>query len=650
MSADSRSISNGSEKSKGSRFFKRSATGEVTDALKKDISKLGGITRNIGNSIHSAFMNGVGKKDVPEAVYTPGTRSLDSEGYEIYNIPDGMEIFISKVSDTAVFDQDLQIVRATEGNFVGSNVKSVKTQTEQDYGGTFGQADVRSLFSNVTTGDKSGRDIVGSVGTVEDGELVPATPVNKVPSDPQNVFNKMRSSKVEYEMTVLNQDGTIETVPAEGDAADGSIVSETVEDVGTTFGAESVIDDVPETVPSVQTDAVSVADVHEETVSGSTQDDHTEVPVIDDVPAQVSAETKRRDEFFIETEVPVEELDGSTDEESEPWNDPDLNLDNLVPDTSDVQPMTATAQIQKMSVDGLVTEGDAETNMAVTNGESISTQECEQALTSSDATPASEHKPLDLEAEKETLSPEPEIPEAPKVTVVEPNAAETVTGTEVVKSKFEDENTLPSMADPVRHRPRYSYRPMKIVNGKVQVVPGKDSGEGVQRIAGQTSPRSAPVERLPPAMPRRPRITIDGDVGSIMRLALPELDLDEDSCTVDNEYAYIPEDGLEAICFAEPPMMEVPVPEFPALAAPVVVPAIAPATDIVCIAKAPEVIAIASAPEAALIPAAEAVPAIGAPADDIVGQVQEVPVVRKGHAVVFSFGGSGTEGSVCFSF
>lgn len=634
MSADSRSNSNGSVKGIGSRFFKRSATGEVGDALKKDISKLGGITRNIGNSIHSAFVNGVGKKDVPEAVYTPGTRSLDSEGFEVYNIADEVEIFISKVSDTAMFDQDLQIVRATDGNFVGSNVKPEKAQAGHDYGGTFGQTDARSLFSNVTTGDGAGRDIVGSVGMVEGGELIPTAPVNKVPSDPQDIFNKMRSPKVEYGMAVLNEDGTLETVPMEGDTTEVPDVSKTIEAVGTISETESVTEEV-----------------HDDTVQDVQQEVRMEVPVVD-VSAQVPTEAKRREEFFFDTETSEEELNGSTEEESEPWKDPDLNLDNLVPGTSDVQSVTATAQIQRMSVDGLMSEGDAGTNMAIAAGESISTQECEKALTSSDATPASEHRPLDVEAERRSLTTEPAIPDAPKVTVTEAVEAETVTGTEAVKSepKFEDENPLPSMSDPVRHRPRYNYRPMKIVNGKVQVVPGKDSGEGVQRIAGQTSPRSAPVERLPPAMPRKPRITIDGDVGSIMRLALPELDLDEDSCTVDNEYAYIPEDGLEAICFAEPPVMEIPVPEFPALAAPVAVPAIAPAADVVCIAEAPEVIAIASAPEAALIPAAEAVPAIGAPAEDIVGQVQETSVAGREHAVVFSFGGSGSEGSVCFSF
>lgn len=651
MSADSRSNSNGSVKGIGSRFFKRSATGEVGDALKKDISKLGGITRNIGNSIHSAFVNGVGKKDVPEAVYTPGTRSLDSEGFEVYNIADEVEIFISKVSDTAMFDQDLQIVRATDGNFVGSNVKPEKAQAGHDYGGTFGQTDARSLFSNVTTGDGAGRDIVGSVGMVEGGELIPTAPVNKVPSDPQDVFNKMRSPKVEYGMAVLNEDGTLETVPMEGDTTEVPDVSKTIEAVGTISETESVTEEVHGPVPHMQGDAESAEEVHDDTVQDVQQEVRMEVPVVD-VPAQVPTETKRREEFFFDTETPEEELNGSTEEESEPWKDPDLNLDNLVPGTSDVQSMTATAQIQRMSVDGLMSEGDAGTNMAIAAGESISTQECERALTSSDATPASEHRPLDVEAERRSLTTEPAIPDAPKVTVTEAVEAETVTGTEAVKPepKFEDENPLPSMSDPVRHRPRYNYRPMKIVNGKVQVVPGKDSGEGVQRIAGQTSPRSAPVERLPPAMPRKPRITIDGDVGSIMRLALPELDLDEDSCTVDNEYAYIPEDGLEAICFAEPPVMEIPVPEFPALAAPVAVPAIAPAADVVCIAVAPEVIAIASAPEAALIPAAEAVPAIGAPAEDIVGQVQETSVAGREHAVVFSFGGSGSEGSVCFSF
>ena len=50
-------------------------------------------------------------------------------------------------------------------------------------------------------------------------------------------------------------------------------------------------------------------------------------------------------------------------------------------------------------------------------------------------------------------------------------------------------------------------------------------------------------------------------------------------------------------------------------------------------------------------PAAQVVPAIEAPATEPVTEaVPEEPVAEQRHAVVFSFGGSGSEGSVCFSF
>ena len=270
-------------------------------------------------------------------------------------------------------------------------------------------------------------------------------------------------------------------------------------------------------------------------------------------------------------------------------------------------------------------------------------------MTSADVTPAPEHRPLDVEAKKEELAAEPEIPEAPKCTVVE-----TVSAPEVAKPKldFEDENSMSKIADPVVHRPRYNYsRAMKFTNGKLENISKKDSDEGVQRIAGQTSPRSAPVERLPSAKPRKPRITIDGDVASIMRLTLPSWTLTMIPARFGYECMYIPDDRMEAICFAEPPRMEIPSFEFPALCAPVSVPALNPAAEVLRIGSAPETIAIEAATEAALIPAAQVVPAIEAPATEPVTEaVPEEPVAEQRHAIVFSFGGSGSEGSVCFSF
>ncbi len=678
MSLDSRSDSSSSEKGKGSRFFKKPATGDMAGAIKKDFSKLGGITRNIGNTIHSAISS-VNRKDQPEVVYSTGTRELGSDGYDVYNIEEGMEIFISKVSDSAIFEQDQQIVRATDGHFVGPTVKPVKVSNEQVKDGSSGPVDMHQLFKNVPFGGKRDQDIVGTVGVVQDGELVPtATPANQVPTDPAGVFNKMqRTHKVEYEeVSVLNEDGTVETVPAEAPmeepvqapVIETPVVESPVEEVPV---EQKVIEEVPSVVdapveePQVDSDFViktmpEAVDVPEVPVEAPVEASVVEEPVVEaavetiveEAPA-VAVEAKPKDEFFIdsEPEAPVEvSAEEPVIEEVEIWKE-DINLD--VPETPSEapveSPVEAVPALPKMEIGGLEVEGDSETNAAVAVGDSIAVQETEQAMTSADATPAPEHRPLDVEAKKEELAAEPEIPEAPKCTVVE-----TVSAPEVAKPKldFEDENSMSKIADPVVHRPRYNYsRAMKFTNGKLENISKKDSDEGVQRIAGQTSPRSAPVERLPSAKPRKPRITIDGDVGSIMRLTLPELDLDDDSCTVGYECMYIPDDGMEAICFAEPPRMEIPSFEFPALCAPVSVPALNPAAEVLRIGSAPETIAIEAATEAALIPAAQVVPAIEAPATEPVTEaVPEEPVAEQRHAVVFSFGGSGSEGSVCFSF
>ena len=700
MSIDSRSDSNSSAKGKGSRLFKKPAAGDVAGAFKKDIGKLGDITRNFGNTIQSVLTSGM-KKDTPSnTVYSTANRELGSDGFDVYNIEGGMEIFISKVSDSAIFDQDQEIIRATDGHFVGSTVKPVKPSDSQANEGSSGPADMRSLFKNVHLEDKRGQEIRGSVGIVQDGVLVQSSPSNQVPEGATDILNRIqRAPKVEYEeVSVLNEDGTVETVPAEGCITE--VISQPVAEtpaVDVPVIEESVVTEKVEAVPEVPAEVPETVDA--EPIEGGdiiirpmpeiedvpneapvVEESPVEPPVVDvpvtEAPVEAPVEAKPKDEFFIdsESESPVEapvieEPAEAPTEEFELWKE-DINLGEAAEAPVTEKPVEAPVteaplevvpSLPKMEVGGLDVEGCSEINAAVAVGDEIAFQETESAETSADATPASEHKPLDIEAERKELTSEPEIPEAPKCPVIE-KEAETVTTPVVSKPKvdYEDENKMSEIADPVVHRPRrYNYRAMKFTNGKLENISKKDSDEGVQRIAGQTSPRSAPVERLPSAKPRKPRISIDGDVGSIMRLTLPELDLDDDSCTVDFECIHIPEDGMEAICFAEPPRMEIPSFEFPALSAPESVPALNPAMETPRIASAPETLAIGAATETVLIPAVSVVPVTVMPASESEDVPEpatsdemptEEPVVERRHAVVFSFGGSGSEGSVCFSF
>ena len=703
--------------------MKKPLAGDVAGAFKKDIGKLGDITRNFGNTIQSVLTSGM-KKDTPSnPVYSTANRELGSDGFEIYNIDGGMEIFISKVSDSAIFDQDQEIVRATDGHFVGSTVKPVKVSDSQANEGSSGPADMRSLFKNVHLEDKRGQEIRGSVGIVQDGVLVQSSSTNQVPEGAVDIINRVRRvQKVEYEeVSILKEDGTVETVPAEGciteaisqpvvetPVVDGlvieePVVTETVEavpevpaeipekvDAEPIEGGDIIIRPMPET-EDVPVEAPVEAPITEEPVIEESPVESTVVdePVVES-PVEAPVEAKPKDEFFIDSEpespveAPVtEEPAEAPIEEFEMWKE-DINLGEAaeapvteepveapVVEESPVEltvvdepvveaPIEVVPSLPKMEVGGLNVEGCSETNAAVAVGGEIAIQETERAKTSSGVKPVSEHRPLDIEAERKELTSEPEIPEAPKCPVIE-KEAETVTTPVVSKPKvdYEDENKMSDIADPAVHRPRrYNYsRAMKFTNGKLEIISKKDSDEGVQRIAGQTSPRSAPVERLPSAKPRKPRISIDGDVGSIMRLTLPELDLDDDSCTVDFECIHIPEDGMEAICFAEPPRMEIPSFEFPALSAPESVPALNPAMEIPRIASAPRTLVIGAATETVLIPVVSVVPVIPASeSEDVPEPVTseempaEEPVVERRHAVVFSFGGSGSEGSVCFSF
>ena len=78
MSIDSRSDSNSSAKGKGSRLLKKPLAGDVAGAFRKDIGKLGDITRNFGNTIQSVLTSGM-KKDTTMTVINEYQNSERSE-------------------------------------------------------------------------------------------------------------------------------------------------------------------------------------------------------------------------------------------------------------------------------------------------------------------------------------------------------------------------------------------------------------------------------------------------------------------------------------------------------------------------------------------------------------------------------------------
>ncbi len=196
---------------------------------------------------------------------------------------------------------------------------------------------------------------------------------------------------------------------------------------------------------------------------------------------------------------------------------------------------------------------------------------------------------------------------------------------------------LAPIADPVRRRPKTrTYKFGK--NGVLQNVDSERKEESVEGLrgpfdvtVGETVARvetevSEPVSTVPP-------VELLDEVADVMRLVLPELDLDEDSSTVPFDDAQIPVDGMESMCFeriADDPVdatgedivtMQLPEPPM-AVEAPV-----------------------SSVPERG----AEPIHETQAPVDCSESPVTDAPP----HGVVFSFGTGGTamEGSmVCFSF
>ena len=75
-------------------------------------------------------------KTLVNAEYSRGTRGINKNGYEVYNVEDAGEIFIAKAPESAFFnDGEDRIVKAESGKMVGlyrpkADVKIEKVETE----------------------------------------------------------------------------------------------------------------------------------------------------------------------------------------------------------------------------------------------------------------------------------------------------------------------------------------------------------------------------------------------------------------------------------------------------------------------------------------------------------------------------------------
>lgn len=223
------------------------------------------------------------------SVYTKGVRQLNDHGFETFNIEDCGEIFISKVSNNALFnDGEPVLVRATDGNYVG-RVDPFKAQVAADQPVQAAVSEMK-LFQNVPRASSVEKQFSGVVGVVTSDGTVAVKPVDN------GFLNKMaRPAKAdeaveEAPVEIVEEASVAEPAP-EHDMSD--LMSRMVRPSRQTVEApaEEVVEEAP---------AIEEAPVMESVIE--------EIPA-EEIVAEAPAEepVKEHEEFFIDTEeVPVE--------------------------------------------------------------------------------------------------------------------------------------------------------------------------------------------------------------------------------------------------------------------------------------------------------------------------------------------------------
>lgn len=235
------------------------------------------------------------------SVYTKGVRQLNDHGFETFNIEDCGEIFISKVSNNALFnDGEPVLVRATDGNYVG-RVDPFKAQVAADQPAQAAVSEMK-LFQNVPRASSVEKQFSGVVGVVTSDGTVAVKPVDN------GFLNKMaRPAKadeaVEEEPAEIVEEASVAEPAPEHDMSD--LMSRMVRPSCQTVEAlaEEVVEEAPtiEEAPVIEeTSVIEEAPVMESVIE--------EIPA-EEIVAEAPAEepVKEHVEFFIDTEeVPAE--------------------------------------------------------------------------------------------------------------------------------------------------------------------------------------------------------------------------------------------------------------------------------------------------------------------------------------------------------
>ena len=263
---------------------------DATSTIKNGLTHLGdSISRGMesfkdrGTNLHGRMAS----RD--SSVYSKGVRELDNYGYERYNIKDDSEIFISRLSDKALFnDGEPVLVRATEGNFVGSS-DPFATNSEVKAESEPAPEDARSLFKNVPLSSQQSNTYVGVVGVNNGGHIEVTRPgfLDKM----TRVSNVHPAPSIEVADDEGDDDHVIiESKPEETTKDYDSLMSRIV-----SAPRHEAADAVEEAVPETQVET-PVEEVQAEPAPVLNEDVFVGMPA-----------AERHEEFFIEAEPEAEE-------------------------------------------------------------------------------------------------------------------------------------------------------------------------------------------------------------------------------------------------------------------------------------------------------------------------------------------------------
>ncbi len=533
--------------------------------------------------------------------YSPGILGLDRYGYEKYNVMES-EIYISCPPESAAFDDmEPTIIRATNGNVVGSRDERV---VEEPVAPTNRVSQLYDPFEGIDTGSSLPKNFGCVHGSVRDGEVVRDNAAPELP-------------KVEY-ATEIDSEGILFR----------PVTDEPVE--------------VPEAGSAEEPVEVPTAEPMEVPV---------EIPIINPVEGVVAAAVIAEADDWFDAAIGSEEIRAdivdAAVESSEAAAEPeDVPVEALI-----VEPVEHIAAAEEFVEEPKEAPAEAPVEEPVVVVPVLPENKFEGLYI--EGKPVEEPSTVD-----ETVIG---VPKEPEAVVTSTDAAPAPNQTLIEGIDTEGASVLPPMSvNPAKPRVRF-----KFINGVLTKVIEEEPTEPDEGLRGPFDIAAGQaVERIGPAKPKtvdddfvlemdefdtvpEPEYgdmafddalesltfdavppTVIAELIELLPLSFPEMGAESETAPVEYE-----DDNLDAVFFAEPARFE--VPELPPMigAASETLMIGAAGTEPLAIGTA-EPMACIAAPERAALPAPAAVP-------------EAAPAVS---GVMFSFGAGAGAGCVTFSF